>query len=60
MSAGGTYICSKCDFHGAHLGGFMTWRLNRDVVAIKVDREMHPDVDETYMRALLLIKGQGG
>jgi uncharacterized protein YyaL (SSP411 family) len=35
-------------------------RLNRDFVAIKVDREMRPDVDETYMRAVLLINGQGG
>ncbi|WPL16592.1 Thioredoxin-related protein [Thiorhodovibrio winogradskyi] len=35
-------------------------RLNRDFVAIKVDREMHPDIDETYMRALLLISGHGG
>ncbi|MBK5970145.1 hypothetical protein CCR91_15605 [Thiorhodovibrio winogradskyi] len=30
-------------------------RLNQDFVAIKVDREMRPDVDETYMRAVLLI-----
>ncbi len=35
-------------------------RLNRDFVAIKVDRETHPDVDEIYMDAVLLTTGQGG
>ncbi|MET0066514.1 MAG: DUF255 domain-containing protein [Candidatus Thiodiazotropha sp.] len=35
-------------------------RLNRDFVAIKVDRETHPDVDQVYMDAVLLTTGQGG
>ena len=34
--------------------------LNEHFISIKVDRERRPDVDELYMTALMLIKGQGG
>ncbi|MCG7997490.1 MAG: DUF255 domain-containing protein [Candidatus Thiodiazotropha taylori] len=34
--------------------------LNRDFIAIKVDRESHPDVDEVYMTAVMLMTGHGG
>lgn len=34
--------------------------LNRDFIAIKVDRESHPDVDEVYMTAVMLLTGRGG
>ena len=34
--------------------------LNQHFISIKVDRERRPDVDELYMTALMLIKGQGG
>ncbi len=34
--------------------------LNQNFIAIKVDRELHPDVDETYMTAIQLTNGQGG
>jgi hypothetical protein len=34
--------------------------LNASFVPIKVDRERHPDVDETYMLATQLVTGQGG
>lgn len=34
--------------------------LNRDFVAIKVDREERPDIDETYMRVAQLMNGNGG
>lgn len=34
--------------------------INKHYVAIKVDRERRPDVDKTYMTALMLIKGSGG
>ena len=34
--------------------------LNRHFIAIKVDRERRPDVDETYMTAVTLISGRGG
>lgn len=34
--------------------------LNRDFVAIKVDREERPDIDETYMRVAQLMNGSGG
>ena len=34
--------------------------LNRWFVAIKVDREEHPDVDQVYMKAVTAMSGQGG
>jgi uncharacterized protein len=34
--------------------------LNRDFVAIKVDREERPDVDDVYMQAVQTMTGQGG
>ena len=34
--------------------------LNQHFIAIKVDRELLPDVDETYMTAVMLINGSGG
>lgn len=34
--------------------------VNRDFVAIKVDREERPDVDAVYMRATQALTGQGG
>ncbi|MEO6026145.1 MAG: thioredoxin domain-containing protein [Candidatus Binatia bacterium] len=35
-------------------------RLNADYVAIKVDREARPDVDATYLQAVMLMTGGGG
>lgn len=35
-------------------------RLNRDYVAIKVDREERPDIDHIYMTVCQLMTGQGG
>ncbi|WP_462321066.1 DUF255 domain-containing protein [Halochromatium sp.] len=34
--------------------------LNEHFIAIKVDREVHPDVDQTYMTAVELLAGRGG
>ena len=34
--------------------------LNRDFVAIKVDREERPDVDDIYMQAVQMMTGSGG
>jgi hypothetical protein len=34
--------------------------LNRHFIAIKVDRESHPDVDQVYMTAVTLLTGHGG
>ncbi|MCH8261773.1 MAG: thioredoxin domain-containing protein [Proteobacteria bacterium] len=34
--------------------------LNQHFIAIKVDRERHPDVDEAYMLAVRLVAGRGG
>jgi uncharacterized protein YyaL (SSP411 family) len=34
--------------------------LNRHFIAIKVDREQRPDIDEIYMTGVQLITGQGG
>jgi len=35
-------------------------RMNRTVVAIKVDREERPDLDGIYMTAVMLLTGHGG
>jgi uncharacterized protein YyaL (SSP411 family) len=35
-------------------------RLNERFVAVKIDREEHPDVDAVYMAALQAMRGQGG
>jgi uncharacterized protein YyaL (SSP411 family) len=34
--------------------------LNQHFISIKVDRESHPDVDDVYMTAVLLMNGHGG
>lgn len=34
--------------------------LNKDFISIKVDREERPDVDDVYMKALLMMNGGGG
>ena len=34
--------------------------LNRDFIAIKVDREERPDLDAIYMNAVVALSGQGG
>lgn len=34
--------------------------LNANFIAIKVDRERRPDVDNTYMKAIMMMTGQGG
>jgi len=34
--------------------------LNEHFVSIKVDREEHPDVDQVYMSAVMMMTGQGG
>lgn len=34
--------------------------LNRDFIAVKVDREERPDVDAVYMDAVVALSGQGG
>lgn len=34
--------------------------LNRSCVCVKVDREERPDVDDLYMAATLMLRGQGG
>jgi uncharacterized protein YyaL (SSP411 family) len=34
--------------------------LNKHFIPVKVDRESHPDVDHTYMTAVMLLTGHGG
>ncbi len=34
--------------------------LNKHFIAIKVDREVHPDIDQLYMTAVIMISGRGG
>ncbi len=35
-------------------------RMNESFICIKVDRELHPDVDTFYMTAVMMMQGQGG
>jgi uncharacterized protein len=35
-------------------------QLNEFFICIKVDRELHPDVDAYYMTAVMMMQGQGG
>ncbi len=34
--------------------------MNESFICIKVDRELHPDVDTYYMTAVMMMQGQGG
>ncbi len=34
--------------------------LNENFISIKVDREQYPDIDETYMTAVMMMTGSGG
>ena len=34
--------------------------LNQDFIAIKLDREQHPDIDDVYMTAVQIVSGHGG
>ena len=34
--------------------------MNENFINIKVDREERPDLDETYMQAVVMVTGQGG
>ena len=34
--------------------------MNNDFISIKVDREERPDIDELYMKSLVLMSGSGG
>lgn len=34
--------------------------MNEHFICIKVDRELHPDVDSYYMTAVMMMQGQGG
>jgi uncharacterized protein YyaL (SSP411 family) len=34
--------------------------MNEHFICIKVDRELHPEIDEVYMTAVLMIAGHGG
>src|SRR6476659_5675351 len=50
------HVMEREDFEDEGIAGL----LNDGFVAIKVDREERPDLDETYMTALQLLTGSGG
>ncbi|MFO7940293.1 MAG: thioredoxin domain-containing protein [Bacteroidales bacterium] len=50
------HVMAHESFDDTEVADFM----NRHLVAIKVDREEHPDVDQYYMDAVQLLNGQGG
>ena len=50
------HVMEKESFENLAIAEF----LNRHFIAIKVDRERRPDVDEVYMTAVMLFTGSGG
>jgi len=50
------HVMAHESFDDTEVADFM----NSHLVAIKVDREEHPDVDQFYMDAVQLLNGQGG
>ncbi len=50
------HVMEEESFEDEEIAGAM----NADYVAIKVDREERPDVDGTYMQAVMLLTGGGG
>ena len=50
------HVMERESFENTQIAKF----LNEDFVSIKVDRESHPDVDDTYMTAVILMTGHGG
>jgi uncharacterized protein YyaL (SSP411 family) len=50
------HVMAHESFDDSEVAAFM----NQHFIAIKVDREEHPDVDQYYMDAVQLLTGQGG
>ncbi len=50
------HVMEQESFENEEIAAF----LNQHFVAIKVDRERRPDLDEIYMTAVMLISGRGG
>ena len=50
------HVMARETFADAEVGAFV----NEHFVAIKVDREEHPDVDQAFMRTTQALTGQGG
>ncbi|PVV18579.1 MAG: thioredoxin [gamma proteobacterium symbiont of Ctena orbiculata] len=50
------HVMEKESFEDTTIAAF----LNEHFIPIKVDRESHPDVDQVYMTAVMLLTGHGG
>jgi uncharacterized protein YyaL (SSP411 family) len=50
------HVMEKESFDNLEIAKF----INDNFICIKVDREQHPEIDEIYMKALLLTRGSGG
>ena len=50
------HVMAREDFENEEIAGI----LNRNFVAIKVDREQRPDIDAQYMLAVQMMTGSGG
>ncbi len=50
------HVMEKESFEDVEIADY----LNKHFISIKVDRERRPDVDETYMNAVMLMTGSGG
>jgi uncharacterized protein YyaL (SSP411 family) len=50
------HVMEKESFENLEIADF----INKNFIAIKVDRERRPDIDKTYMNAVMLMTGGGG
>ncbi|WP_103920494.1 thioredoxin domain-containing protein, partial [Candidatus Venteria ishoeyi] len=50
------HVMEKESFEDLEIAHF----LNQHFIAIKVDREQRPDIDDIYMNAVLIVNGSGG
>jgi uncharacterized protein YyaL (SSP411 family) len=50
------HVMEQVDFEDVEVATY----INQHFVAIKVDREERPDIDDVYMKAVLLMTGSGG
>ena len=58
----GYSTCHWCHVmeHETYDNEYMAEIINRTVVPVKIDREIHPEIDEIYITAMQVISGRGG
>lgn len=58
----GYSTCHWCHVmeHETYDNEYMAEIINRTVIPVKIDREIHPEIDEIYITAMQVISGRGG